>query len=551
MIRISRRPKPAALTAALVAGLLAVTLAGPLPASGASSPPTTRRPAAAPAERMVPVPDLDWRDCGRRLQCARADVPLDYDDPTAGVVRLALIKSPASGPRPAKGSIFLNPGGPGGSGVDFVRGTRDFLFTEQVRRRFDLVGFDPRGIARSRPVECFDTVQEALAVLPPFPFPFTDGEERRWVRADREYAAACAENAGPIIDHMSTANVARDMDLLRRAVGDERMTFAGYSYGSMIGSTYAAMFPDKVRAVVIDGVIDPVAWSTGRGDQAETLPVDARLRSEQGSFESLQQFLTLCDEAGDRCAFASGDPRRRYQLIARQLIDDPVRLPGQGRITYNVFVVISLFAMFDPSSWPAFARFLDAVRQESRPDQVARRLADVRDHIDDLPVTDAATSGFPGIRPTRGRETSQVIEGGVGVTCSDTDNPDSPGDWARAAAAADRRNPYFGRFWGWLSSICAWWPGVDRDRFIGPYSAETANPVLVVGTRFDPATRYQDAVSTAGVLGRARLLTLDGWGHTSLFKSRCIDEYTADYLLHRRLPPRGASCRPDRVPFAG
>ncbi|MDQ3104273.1 MAG: alpha/beta hydrolase [Actinomycetota bacterium] len=479
-------------------------------------------------------------------------MPLDYDDPTAGVVRLALIKSPASGARPAKGSIFLNPGGPGGSGVDFVRGTRDFLFTEQVRRRFDLVGFDPRGIARSRPVECFDTVQEALAVLTPFPFPFTDSEERRWVRSDREYAAACAENAGPIIDHMSTANVARDMDLLRRAVGDERMTFAGYSYGSMIGSTYAAMFPDKVRAVVIDGILDPVAWSTGRGDQAETLPVSARLRSEQGSFETLQQFLTLCDEAGDRCAFSGGDPRRRYQLIARQLIDDPVRLPGQGRITYNVFVIISLGAMYDPSVWPDFARFLNAVRQQSRPDQVAQRLADVRERIDDLPVPGGVPSErFPGIRPIRGWDTSQVIEGFAGVICSDSNNPDSPDDWARAAAAADRRYPYFGRPWVWFSSICAWWPGVDEDRFIGPYSAETTNAVLVVGTRFDPATPYQNAVSTAGVLGRARLLTLDGWGHTSLFSSRCIDDYTAEYLLHRRLPPRGASCRPDRVPFAG
>jgi len=188
--------------------------------------------------------------------------------------------------------------------------------------------------------------------------------------------------------------------------------------------------------------------------------------------------------------------------------------------------------MCDPGSWPELAAFLDSAERKSRPERVAARLAALRHRVDTLQV--------PGVRPTRvpARDTSQVIEGFAGVTCSDTDNPDRAADWADADAA-DRRDPYFGRAWIWGSSICASWPGVDEDRFTGPYSPDTANPVLVVGTRFDPATRYQDAVSAAGILGRARLLTLDGWGHTSLFESACIDDYTADYLLHRTLPPRG------------
>jgi len=527
-----------------LAAVLGLTLAlGLTGAGGASAAPTAERgaPLTAVAAVRPTVPTLDWRPCGEGFRCAQAPVPLDYDEPEGATVGIALIKLPASGTRPAKGTVLINPGGPGESGVGFVRNAGKGLFTPDVRRRFDIVGFDPRGIARSRPVECFETQQEALDVLAPFPFPYTRAQERRWLRADREYAQACADNAGPIINHMSTANVARDIDLLRAAVGDRRTTFVGYSYGSMVGSTYAAMFPHRVRAVVIDAVIDPISWATGRGDEAETLPVDARLRSEDGAYATLQQFLTLCDDGGDRCAFSAGDPRRRYHRLAHRLVDDPVQLPGGGRFTYNALVSTTLGAMYGPGAWPSLARLLRTLSRESRPVLVAHRLRALHEAL--------AEAGAGIGRPLRAGR-AQVVEGFAGVTCSDTDNPETGQAWATAAARGDRRSPYFGRAWIWGSSICAVWPGADEDRFTGPWSRPTASPVLVVGNRFDPATRYEDAVSTASILGRARLLTLEGWGHTSLFVSPCVDRYTADYLLHVTLPPRGASCRPAEVPFA-
>src|SRR5262249_10278640 len=151
------------------------------------------------------------------------------------------------------------------------------LFSKQVRARFDLVGFDPRGILRGTPVRCFDSLADALGILTPYQFPYTRAEERQWEHSDRLLAAACAKHAGAIIDHMSTANVARDMDLLRQAVGDSQLTYAGYSYGSYLGTTYANLFPDKVRALIVDGVLDPIAWSTGRGNEAQTLPFSTRL----------------------------------------------------------------------------------------------------------------------------------------------------------------------------------------------------------------------------------------------------------------------------------
>jgi pimeloyl-ACP methyl ester carboxylesterase len=304
MPRMSQRFRTAAACLALVAAGLSVpspagaapTSAGP-PSAGAS---VVLPQAAAEASRQVaaaPLPTLTWKPCagapGR--QCARAQVPLDYDAPLGARISLALAKLPAGDPAHRIGTLFVNPGGPGGSGVDLVKTFADQLFTPAVRARFDILGFDPRGVAASTPLQCFATTDQALAALAPFAFPYTRAQERVWFAADRRLAQACAGRAGAILDHMSTADVVRDIDLLRRAVGERTTTFVGYSYGSYIGSTYASLFPNRVRAVVIDGVIDPVSYATGRGDQAKTLPVDARLVSEQGAYQTLQGFLSLCD----------------------------------------------------------------------------------------------------------------------------------------------------------------------------------------------------------------------------------------------------------------
>jgi pimeloyl-ACP methyl ester carboxylesterase len=216
-------------------------------------------PAAGVGHRLGGRAPAALVSCGEgfeAFQCATAVVPLDYDRPKGKQITLALARLPAANPSRRIGSLFLNPGGPGGSGVDFVLEAGPFLYSDEVRARFDLVGFDPRGIMRSSPLRCYETFDEAIADLWPISFPVTRAEERLWVRSDRAIARACAERGGPILDHMSTANVARDMDLLRRAVGDRKLTYAGYSYGSYLGATYANLFPGKVRALVVDGVLD-------------------------------------------------------------------------------------------------------------------------------------------------------------------------------------------------------------------------------------------------------------------------------------------------------
>jgi pimeloyl-ACP methyl ester carboxylesterase len=518
--------------------VMLVLVATALAATLLATPMATAAPSAAPAAAAAAVPALDWADCGDGFQCATARVPLDYDRPRGTKISLALIRLPAGDPARRIGSIFINPGGPGGSGVDFVRAAGPILYSDEVRARFDLVGFDPRGIIGSTPLRCFETFDQALAVLPPMAFPVTRAEERIWVRSDRALARACAQRGGAILDHMSTANVARDLDLLRRAVGDDKLSYVGYSYGTYLGATYANLFPNKVRALVVDGVLDPIAWATGRGDQARTLPFSTRLRSDQGALATLNEFFRLCDAGADNCAFSAGNPRRRFARLAERLLEEPLQLPdGQGGtfpFTYADLVGTALGAMYDPASWPDLAVFLQQLWDLAQPQAAAATLRTLR----------ARLGGF------QQEEYPNFVEGFPGVACSETDNPANVGAWARAARASDQRFRYFGRLWTWITSICQPWPGQDADRYDGPWTRRTSNPVLVVGTRFDPATRYQGAVILDNLLPRSRLLTLDGWGHTSFLASACIDGHVSGYLLTARVPPRGTVCQPDVVPFA-
>jgi pimeloyl-ACP methyl ester carboxylesterase len=526
-----------------VAASLSLALVSPAISAGRADTKTSSSGARTALRGVdAPIPVLNWRQCRKfkRFECTKARVPLDYDDPAGDTIRLRIARLPASDAAHRIGSLFLNPGGPGGSGVGFVQAIGRSLFTSEVRARFDLVGFDPRGIASSAPIECFDSTQDAIDVLSiaPFVFPVTRAEEKLWVASDRAYAKACARRAGPIIDHMSTANVARDLDLLRQAVGDDRLTFAGYSYGSMIGSTYANMFPDRVRAIIIDGVLDPISWTTGHGNEARTLPVGTRLKSDQGAYDTLLAFFSDCDAGSEHCAFSDGNPKRRYARLARQLRNEPVELPdpqgGTFLVTYADLVGLTLGALYAPPVWPDLAMVLHELDTFVNPPRAAAALRKLRVGL--------------GLQP--GDEYEQLLEGFAGVICSDADTPDDAAAWSEAARAADRRNPYFGRPWAWTDSICEPWPGADADRYTGPFDLETSSRVLVIGNRNDPATRYQGAVSTSRILSKARLLTLDGSGHTSLFLSRCIDGHAATYLLTGEVPPRGTVCPVDVVPFS-
>ncbi|MDP9220752.1 MAG: alpha/beta hydrolase [Actinomycetota bacterium] len=516
------RVLPSAVVLAVAAAVSVGTSAAALPGAAATS-----SIGAAVAQSQV-----DWRPCHDGFFCARVRVPLDYDRPNGQQISLALAKLPATDPAHRIGSLFLNPGGPGGSGVDFLLGAGPFLFTPQVRARFDLVGFDPRGIIRSTPLTCFATLDDALKVFQDFPYPNSHSELRQWIAGEHQLDAACGRRGGPILDHMTTADAARDLDRLRQAVGDAGLTYYGVSYGSFLGNVYANLFPDKVRALVIDGVLDPIAWTTGQGD-GRSVPFSTRLHSAIGAQATLDEFLRLCDAGGpDNCAFAP-HADRRYADLYGQLKRHPLPITNPDgtttRYDESFLIANSLGFLYDSAGWPDFAQFLADLESQVSSSNAAALPTNLR------PQTTAPYPNF--------------VEGFPGVACSDSVNPPHYDAWVRAAAASLRSDGLFGPIWTWASSICADWPGHDSDRYLGPFTHRTAQPVLVVGNLFDPATPYQGAVTAARLLPSSRLLTVHGWGHTSLFRSTCADQVIGRYLLTSGTPAPGTVCEQDSVPF--
>jgi pimeloyl-ACP methyl ester carboxylesterase len=526
----SRRRVRAALVTTVTAVLSLVLLGTPAYAAP---------PSASPAG--IVEPNLSWAACRDGFECAIVPAPLDYDDPQGAQIGISVIRLPAGDPARRIGSLLLNPGGPGGSGVEFARAVAKYLPLE-LRARFDLVGFDPRGINLSSPLRCFDSFDQSLAVLPPFAYPDTPDEEQVQAASDDQLAAACAAHGGAILDHMSSADTARDMDLLRGAFGDEKLNYLGFSYGSVLGQNYANLFPSRVGAFVIDGVLDPIAWSTGYGQDAETIPMGTRVGSAGGSQRTLDEFFRLCDAAGPDCAF-SGDASGRYAALGERLRGHPAVTtdPATGEtfsITYNDLIAVTVGALYAPVIWPDLASLLADLEQQLSPTALGERVADIRTQL--------------GLAPATQEDYPNYVEGAPGVACSDSVNPRSLPAWQSAAAGAEAAYGRFGRLWNWGLDACRSWPSTaGQDRFMGPWTADTASPVLVVGNQFDPATPYEGAVTASTLLPNSRLLTYGGWGHTAYLSAGnfCVDTSVTRYLVSGQLPAAGAVCPPEGSPF--
>lgn len=524
------RPRLVAVAAVVALAMVAAACGGSGGAPPASVP--TGPSAATSADTSsgggdpgAPVPGIDWTSCGERLECATVAVPVDWDEPDGATIGLSVIRHPASDPDRRIGTIFANPGGPGESGVGFVRGGGDEL-DAWGEGRFDWIGWDPRGTHASSPVRCFESDAEPATYWDGVSIPTSPAESEAFRARTADLARRCGEVMGPLLSHISTTDTVRDLDRLRELLGEDTLTYVGLSYGTVIGQVYANLFPTRVRAMLLDGVVDPVAY---------TIDAETRIANNVSSADAVfEQFLTTCAAAGaGRCALAGhGEtPQARVDSLFERARRGPIPAPGAtppGELRYGDLLVTSFAALRDPNLWPAYAEDLNAAVEGD-----ASALA-----------TAAAQARTP--EAWAGVTTSSAI------SCLDAPASQPVAEWRGVIGDLTAISTMSGpvQSW-WLWAPCASdWPAGAVDRFAGPWDAETEVPILLIGTRYDPSTAYQNAVRSERLLGDAVLLTHEGFGHLSMNdESTCIEEWRVRYLVDLETPPPGTVCQADRRPF--
>ncbi|MEH3053674.1 MAG: alpha/beta hydrolase [Patulibacter minatonensis] len=510
-----------------IRSLLVATAAGLAlaPAASAAPAPAVAKPPATP-------PPLVWTDCGGGFQCATATVPLSYAQPRAGTTTIALVKKPATGdPAQRIGSLFTNPGGPGGSGTSFVRATAGSLYAT-LNTRYDIVGFDPRGTGESGGALDCGVNQETDGIYSqPFPTPKTV-DPGGLLRKDAAYVARCVQKNRAILPFVTTGNVARDLDGLRAQVGDQKLNYLGFSYGTFLGATYSAMYPNRIGHVVLDGPLD--------ASQYVNDPQTNLAEQTAGFEDSLDRFLDACKADQVACAgFGGADPHAAYDallakadatpLLADSYPDDPRPVDGDD-IRFATSGM--LYAKF---LWPYLAQELAAAQ--------AGDGGPLRAEVDGSYGYDPADGSFdPGndryfligaIDQVKGYPHGNLLQ------------------YFRSGAKAYREAPHFWFNNGYVELNYGLFTVPADGLFRGPFRVPgKANTPLVVATTHDPATPYGGALGLVKQLGNARLLTMEGDNHTAYGgESPCIDAGVEAYLFDGTLPAAGTVCQQEH-PFA-
>ena len=489
-------------TRLFLCALLAAALAG----AGLAA----RGPEQAGAARPA---GLTWDRCAEEsaADCATLRVPVDYADPYGARIDVAVARRAATDRAGRLGVLIVNPGGPGESGVDFAYGAPSY-FSADLLRRFDIVGFDPRGVARSHPVRCSVDLSAAA------PNPLAPGAPAytALVRHNRELAADCRGRTGPLVDHADTLSVVRDLDALRQALGEDTLSFYGISYGTLLGQQYLARYPQRVRALALDSVLD---HSLGTRDFLDSEAVAA-----QAAFG---QFVAWCAR-DELCALRGRDVRAVWTNLLGRAAAGSLPDPIDPARRLDPFALISVaFASFYGPDWYALAYYLDAAAAGRAPATRAARAAVAR--IARWTADPAATG---------------VENPFAAAFCADwalpTGGPQGYAALLRRSArfAPDMRVSPLG-----LSSVAACLGSPVRTVNPQRPAPRAGSPVLLINARFDPATPVAWAQRVAGQLGpQARLVTYQGWGHAAYARSACTSGVVDAYLLTRALPKAGTTC---------
>ncbi|MGW5236778.1 alpha/beta hydrolase [Streptomyces nodosus] len=479
------------------------------------SPPRSTPPALVPYYAQKPA----WHACAvSGFECATLKAPRDYDRPAGGDVGLAVARKKATGHGKPLGSLLVNPGGPGGSAVDYLEQYAGVGYPAEIRARYDMVAVDPRGVAHSEPVTCLDgPAMDAYTqadVTPDDP-----KEINGLVGALRRYAEACGQHSAALLRHVSTVEAARDMDILRAVLGDQKLNFVGASYGTFLGATYAELFPERVGRLVLDGAMDP-SLSARKLNEGQTAGFETAFQSF--AKDCVRQRECPLGGAGTGPAQVG----ERLKAFFKKLDGAPIPTgDADGRKLGEALGTIGVIAaMYDQAAWP---RLRDALSAAMKRGDGAGLLA----------LSDSYYE-----RSAHGRY-GNLMSANAAVNCLDLPPSfSSPQEVEKALPVFEKASPVFGRGLAWSALGCAYWPVRATGR-AHRIEAKGAAPIVVVGTTRDPATPYPWARSLAAQLSSGTLLTYDGDGHTAYGRgSSCIDAAVDSYLLHGTPPPHGKHC---------
>lgn len=501
----------------LAAGFVAlIALTGCTQGGGGQPPetPTTTPSAEDSALAAFYGQDLSWRECGGRFECATMTVPLSYDEPDGETIDVDLVRLPAADPEKRLGSLVLNPGGPGGSGVDYARAARAVL-TGDLITHYDIVGFDPRGVGDSTPIDCL-TDRQLDRFLDVDPNPETDEDVARTVAVAERFGPRCDRRSPDLTPNIGTPYVARDLDILRSLLGDERLNYLGKSYGTFIGAVYADLFPSRVGRFVLDGAVDP---------QLTTAEIS---KGQAIGFEvALQRFVQWCVKQRD-CPL-DDDPEAGIQQIVdllQRLETEPIPAETGRPLTAaqaTTGIVGSLYSAED--GWQGLVYALQSALEDN-------------DGLGLQALADWLTERRP-----NGTYGSNANEALYAVNCIDRPDRWDPEQTQQQAEEWSKEAPVFGAALAWGNLPCYYWPApaVDEPR---PITAPGTPPIVVIGTEFDPATPYPWAVSLADQLSQGVLISWKGGdGHTAYYSgSRCVDKAVDQFYVDGTVPEDGLEC---------
>lgn len=459
---------------------------------------------------------LTWVDCEEGMQCTTAIAPLDWNNPSSGTdIELAMVRHPATGTK--VGSLFMNPGGPGASGYDFVYDSLDYVTSKDLQASFDVVGWDPRGVGRSAPVTCYDDagLDDYIYGLPTA-VEGTDEWLAEVTKTNVDFANACLENTGEVLQFIDTQSTVHDLDMMRAIVGDEKLNYFGFSYGSDIGSYYIENFPQKVGRIVVDGATD-----------SSISVFEVGLTQTKGFQLALENYLKACPQMFDNCPFTS-DLQASLATI-RELYDrydaKPVKAPDGRMMDAGVIDIAMSMALYSQDSW----EYLNDLFSEAEAGE-----------------TDTAffLADYYYGRDTDGTYLDNSLEAFLAIYCVDYPVERDPTVLAMQEALLQQASPTTYRPSPPVGDLlCANWPYQYQGPGITALTGKGAPPVLVVSTTGDPATPYEWGVALAEQLESATLVTYNGEGHTAYSPDNtCIATVVDDYLINGTVPASDPQC---------